>query len=321
MKCNIKLSIMKKLFTFLYCSLFFAAGFMVNGCNNPAPTELVQDNSSTQNPVQVEVVTKDPSDEFYNNGFDTTGVTNPVMGYANIINVSGIKATVNNNTISTSFAQAIFYNKNYPIKEPNGRLIGYLTLTPGKIKFNNIMASIIPYKIGFNNHGRHADTLLGNMYVLSRGMMSPSGQFKFDYNSSVNFQYIPTHGNAIDYNIPTPKEITGKVVLSGRIENKTLSSELFWNKSDSNNVDIILGAITKGQNSKGLNSVLPLYNIKARDTGHLIIPPKLLNEIPYGNFDKIVLTFIRKYQIHYTYNGNDLFILSQSIHSITIDIP
>ncbi len=313
---------MKKLFTFLYYLVFLSACLIINGCDNPAPTELVQDNSSTQNPVQVEVITKDPTDEYYNNGFDTTGVANPVMAYTNVINVSGTKITVNSITTKISFAQAIFYNKNFPIKEPGGRLIGYQTLTPGKVKFNYIMANTIPYRVGYNNHGMHSDTLMGNMYALSRGMMGPGGQFNFDYNSSINFQYIPTHGNLVNFDIPTPKEIIGKVVLTGRIENKTLNGELNWNKSNPNDtIEIILGVVTKGPNSKGMNSILPLYKINTRDNGKLIIPSKLLNEIPLSKFNKLVLTFVRKFQIHYTNNGNDLFILSQSIHSITLDIP
>ncbi|MCL5027582.1 MAG: hypothetical protein M1480_01035 [Bacteroidetes bacterium] len=313
---------MKKLITFIYCFIFLAAGIILNGCDNPAPTELVQDNSSTQTPVQIEVITKDPTDEFYNNGFDTTGVAAPVMNYSNVINVSGIKITTNNVTTKISFAQAIFYNKNLPIKEPGGRLIGYQTVTPGKVKFNNIMAMTIPYKIRYNSHGMHADTTLGNMFALTRGMMGPSGQFNFDYNSSINFQYIPMHGNSVNFNIPTPREIIGKVILTGRIENKTLNCLLDWNSlNQSDSIEIILGVVTKAQNPNGTNSILPLYKIKTRDTGRLLIPPKLVNEIPQSKFGKVVLTFIRKYQIHYTDYGNDLFVLSQSIHSITLDIP
>ncbi len=310
---------MKKLFRFIYCLCFVACGILLNSCNNPAPTELVQDNPSIQNPIQVEVVTKDPTDEYYNNGFDTTGVANPVINYSNVINVSGIKTTENNVTTKISFAQAIFYNRNMPFREPSGRLIGYQTVTPGKVKFNNIFAMTVPYKINYNNHGMHADTILGNMFALTRGMM---GQFNFDYNSSINFQYIPMQGHSVNFDIPTPKEIIGKVILSGKIKNKTLSCLLNWDKGNpSDSIEIILGAVTTAQNSNGTYSTLPLYKIKTRDTGKLLIPAKLVNEIPQNKFNKLVLTFVRKYQIHFTGSGSDLFILSQSIHSIILDIP
>ena len=310
---------MKKLFRILYCLCLLTCGILLNSCNNPAPTELVQDNPSVQNQIQVEVVTKDPTDEYYNNGFDTTGVANPVMNYSNIINVSGIKTTINNITTKISFAQAIFYNRNMPIREPGGRLIGYQTVTPGRVKFNNILAMTIPYRIRFNNHGMHADTNLGNMFALTRGMM---GQFNFDYNSSINFQFIPMQGHAVNFDIPTPKEIIGKVILSGNIRNKTLNCLLNWDKGNPNDsIEIILGAITTAKNSDGTYSILPLYKMKTRDTGKLLIPARLVNEIPQSKFNKLVLTFVRKYQIHFTGSGNDLFVLSQSIHSITLDIP
>ena len=310
---------MKKLHTFLYCLVFLTAGIILNSCDNPAPTELVQDNSSTQNPVQVEVVTKDPTDEFYNNGFDTTGVATPVMNYSNVINVSGIKTTVNNITSKISFAQAIFYNKNLPIREPGGKLIGYQTIIPGKVKFNNILAMTVPYHIKFNNHGMHGDTTLGYMFALTRGMMN---QFNFEYNSSINFQFIPMRGSSVNFNIPTPKEIIGQVILSGSIRTKTLSCMLNWNKiNQRDSIEIILGVVTKAQNTDGTYSTLPLFKINTNDTGKLLIPSRLVNEIPQNKYGKLVLTFIRKYQIHYTDYGNDLFVLSQSIHSITLDIP
>ena len=314
--CNVMLNKMKKIIIYNFIALLITTVMMFNGCDSPAPTELVQDNNSGQNPIQVQVITKDTSDSFYNNGFDTTGVSVSDTSYASVIYVSGTKITYNSLTEKISFAQALFFDRSSPVREQNGRLIGYHTLLPGDILFNNHSARLAPYRISYNYMGNHLDTLLGSRYILSSRMLSFLHQFDFNFNSNVNFQIVTAMGKSVSFDIPTPAEVVGKVKLTGKRENNTLAAELDWNPAYSQKIEIILGVVPKNQKSP-----VPIFKIMANDSGKLMIPTKLLNSIPSNKYDKIVFTFVRILAASKSINGNDILVSSQSIHSIILDIP
>ncbi len=307
---------MKKLIFYLDIILLVTAGFILSSCNNPAPTELVQDNPSTQNQVQYQVITKDPTDAFYSNGYDTTGVTTVIPSNVNVINISGTKVTENNSTRKFSFAQALFVDKSHPVMGPGGRLIGYMSSTPGLLMFNGVTADSTPYRIRFSYQGNILDSLLGNMFVVNR-------QFNFNYGSQVHVQYYLRRGmhggpigSPIDFYVPTPNEINGTVRIKGHQSDKSLTGEVEWNSlNPADSVDLIIGAVSK------TGSTFPLFKIRTLDKGNLVIPPKLLNDIPATIFNKFVFTFIRRFRVTHSEHGQAYFIFSQSIHSIIIDIP
>ncbi len=309
---NIKLVQMKRII------LLFGVitGLLLTGCNNPAPTELVQDNTSSQNQVQYQVITKDPTDASYSNGYDTTGVTSVIPPNIYFINISGTKITENNSTRRISFAQALFTDKSRPLMGQGGRLIGYGAAISGMLKFNGITADSTPYRIRFSVKGNILDSLLGSMFVLNN-------RFNFNYGSQVHIQYYSGHGMhgnpfnpAFDFYIATPQEINGSVKLSGRRANNSLTGEVEWNKlNPADSIDLILGVVSMQ------GSTFPLFKIRTLDRGRLVIPTKLLNDIPAAKFNKFEFTFIRRIRINQRESGKDMVILSQSIHSIILDIP
>jgi hypothetical protein len=71
---------MKKLITY---SFIFPLAFLFFACDKPAPTELVDD--SQEELAEYEVLGTDLSNEFYSNGFDTTGVTQDLNRLPNLI--------------------------------------------------------------------------------------------------------------------------------------------------------------------------------------------------------------------------------------------
>ncbi len=311
---NVMLSKMKNII--IYSAVIIATFCMLNGCDNPAPTELAQDNSSGQNPIQVQVISKDTADAFYNNGFDTTGVSVPDTGYSTVIYLIGTKVTYNSSTEKISSAQALFFDRKSPVRGLNGRIIGYHTILPGTIQFDNYHARLVPYRINYNYKGNLIDTLLGERYISSNRMLNPMYQFNFHYNSVVNFQVSTLLGKLIEFDIPTPIEVVGKVKLTGKLKNKTLSAELDWNSNYQKQIEVILGVIPKYKKNP-----VPLFKFTANDNGKLIIPDKLLNAIPSTKYDRIVFSFVRILQGNKTVNGNNIFVSSQSIHSIILDIP
>ena len=307
---------MKNIIIYNLIILLFAAVSIFNGCDSPAPTELVQGNSSSQAPIQIQVASKDTSDGLYNNGFDTTGVAVSDTAYASIIYVVGTKITFNSYTEKISSAQALFLDKKSPVRGLNGRIIGYHTLLPGDIQFDYHHARLIPFRVRYNYLGHFIDTLLGDRYILSSRMFNPMYRFNFPYNSSIKFQISTTFGKSVDFDIATPPEVVGKVKLTGRLKDKTLAAELNWNSAYQKHIDIILGVIARNQKNP-----IPLFKITGNDSGKLIIPDKLLNSIPSNKYDKIVFSFVRAYTATKNADGNNILVSSQSIHSIILDIP
>jgi hypothetical protein len=281
------------------------------GCDKPAPTELTQDEEE----IEVEVLAKDTGDEFYS--ADSSGVIGDLTGFTNVISLSGIKITRGLATINSDIAQAIFYDKNNPVRRSDGRLLGFATRVLGKAQFNNVEARLIPYRVRFTDGVNRGDSLLGLRHFLNSGF--PGQDFNYRFNSSVAFAFNFLQffgGNSISFNIPTPSEINGSVRLEGKRENGTLRGVIEWNGEHHPRFEVVLGVSVKGS-----ETVYPLYRIRTQDDGKLIIPGNLLSQIPRDRFDKYVFSLYRKTEFYHREKGNELYILSQSIHSTIIDIP
>ena len=302
---------MKKNLTYL---MILISSLILFSCDKPAPTQLVDD---TNNELEVELLNKNLDDQYYTSGADTSGITQDLTGITNLISVSGIKITNNVRTNYLSLAQAMFFDKSKPIKYSDGRILAYETITPGIIKFNGLQARLDTFKIRYRDMDAPKVAILGQKYVLYNLFLGIPDPFYFDYESSVSFQFNPYGpGENISFNLPTPPEITGNVILSGRRIEKNLEVLLKWNPSRSKKIVMIIGLIRPNQISS-----IPVYRMKTADDGELRIPGRYLNQLPLQNFEKIVFTFVRSYEAYHTNGSNDLFASSQSIHSIVIDIP
>ena len=305
---------MKKI---LIYSFFSACIFIFFSCDKPAPTQLVDD---TNNELEVELLNNNLNDQYLTSGADTSGIIQDLTKITNLVSVSGIKITnKDNRTIRLSLAQAMFFNKNEPIRYSDNRIIAYQTLTPGLIKFNGLEAHILPYRIKYRDLGILKDTLLGNKYVLYNiaGLGGIPDPFYYGYNASVSFEFNPFGpGSGFAFNIANPPEITGQVLLAGSRAEKNLEATLRWNPESLKRISVVVGLIKPNQ----INSI-PVYRMKTADDGVLRIPGRYFNQLPLENFEKIVFTFIRSYEGYQKNGSNDLLVSSQSIHSIVIDIP
>jgi hypothetical protein len=296
---------MKKQNFYIY---YLLAGLLFWGCNKPAPTELIQDSRTTDDAAQVEVITKNINDQSYSNGYDSTGVADSLMGHVNTIYVSGVKITSKEGTFNTSLAEAIFFDKNKPVYDKGGYLIGY--------QFSNHRARLVPLKVRIRNST--ADTSLGLMYFLYSGKRMLQDPFLYEYNSNIDFQFNPVIGSSISFKIPTPQEVTGNINVEGSMNNN-LKVILYWSHPSPNRqIEIIIGAVDRSS-----GDIFPMYRVKTRDDGRFQIPVNLIKQIPAERFNKIAVTLVRKYEKHENGAGNrnDLYILSQSVHTIIIDSP
>ncbi len=313
-KFNYKLNTMKNLLTIM---ALFISLFLISGCDKPAPTELFDDSSEDE----YEVLNKNLDDQYYNSGVDTSGLEQDLRGLTNIISLSGIKITTYTNnqpqTINLSLAQAIFFNRNQPIYYSDGTtLLAYRTITPGIIKFDNHLARTVDFHLRYRDQDVVMDTVLGKKYILYSGIGGWLDPFRFRYNSSIQFEYNPILFSPIIFDIRTPHEINGNVIMQGSRANRDLQAILSWNALHDKRVTIVLGVIKHER-----AFAIPVYRIRTNDDGNLVVPKQFLNELPLERFSKLVFTFIRSLENYKEDGNNRLLVSAQSIHSIVIDIP
>jgi len=314
-KFNYKLNTMKILITITALLLSL---LLFLGCDKPAPTELFDDSSEDE----YEVLTKNLNDQYYNSGVDTSGLEQDLRGLTNIISLSGIKLTTITNsqpqTVNLSLAQAIFFDKSKPIYYTNGELLAYQTVTPGIIKFDNHFARTDSFRIRYRDQGVMRNIALGKRYILYSGVGGWLDPFRFKYNSSIPFEFNPVLFPPVTFGIKTPHEINGNVIMQGSRSNRDLQAILRWNALHGKRITLILGVKIEIQ---GHLITIPIYRIRTRDDGNLVIPKQFLNELPLENFSKLVFTFIRSVESYKGDDNNKLLVSAQSIHSIVIDIP
>ena len=288
-----------------YFLLLFLIGSFL-GCNNPQPTALIEDDD----PIEIEVLTKNPA-EPTSFGIDSTGLNDNPARFTNVITVAGIKQTIRGISFKSSFAQAAFFDKTKPVFGINGKLIGYSTLTPGNVFFSNQKAERRQFRI---RYGVNKDTSLGLRYVLHRrGILGDP--FNFDFNSNINFRFVPDISSAVSFDIATPPEIFLNYRLAGSKSNKNLNLLLEWNAGNVKNFEILISIIDDPR-----NIVFPLYKIKTADDGKFVMPKKLVEELA-ARFDKLEFTLTRKFEKQQGSGIAELIVVSQSINSISVDIP
>ncbi|MEO8398445.1 MAG: hypothetical protein ABI550_01380 [Ignavibacteriaceae bacterium] len=292
----------------------FALAVFLYGCDKPAPTELIDSRQEDQ--IEYEIIAKDPTDEFYSNGTDTSGTEN-LTRFTNVISVSGVKISDKSQTVNLSTAQAIFFDKNKPVKSPFGNIIGYQTFILGEVKFNNKRANLAPFRIKFRKGDRNsADTTLGFQHILYSGRNNNIDPFDYQYSSDVSFELNPLLGQSVSFSIPTPPEIFANVKVTGKQSNKNLAVHLEWNRGVDFPLEIIVGGRLKGS-----DKIISIYRLRTKDDGSLFIPAKFFNEIPLGSYNGLVFSLIRKYQSTISERNSELVVLSQSIHSIVVEFP
>jgi hypothetical protein len=303
---------MKNLLTYLFIA---SVGLFLFGCDKPAPTELFDD--SQEDLAEYEILGKDINDEFYSNGFDTTGITQDFQQIPNLIALSGIKVTdIQGNIDEFSFAQSIFFDRSQKIFSPGGRFLGYRSIIPGVVRVDNKISRVVPFPILYREGGVLRDTTLGNKYILFSGRRGNMDDFRYRHNSLMNYRINIFFGEEVSFDIPTPIEITGNVEILGSRNDNDLRALLQWNRGNTQDVTIVIGARLRDR-----HIVMPLYRVRTRDDGRLLIPARFINQIPFQHFDRIVFTFIRRFENTTDTNSGDLLVSSQSIHSIIVNLP
>ncbi len=290
----------------------FLLVFIFSACNDPVPTELINpDDELTEDNFELELLSPEPDEYVYANGYDSTGIVSPVPGFASLINISHVKNTFNNVTKYKSGGLAIFFDTTRAVRSPRGRVIGFSARILGRVSFNGDSAAVLPYRIKYFDRGIQRDTLLGFRHILYRESFSQIGYTFLPYGSNVDFKLDAFAGNK-KLMIPVPDEIIGQVNVAGKPFQNNFRLDLTWNGKGRGRTEIIIGGVPTGR-----SEVFPILRLWTKDDGKFVIPKNILTRIPFDKFDKIVITFLRKNESYKNENSiGRVYITAQSIHNI-----
>lgn len=292
---------------------FLIVGLLIYGCEKPAPTELIQSDQSTDDPASIQVITKNLNNDSTGTGYDSTGVTDDITKYNNVIIVSGVKITDKSLSVDLSFAQGLFFDKNNPVYDSGGNVVSYKTRFVGNLFFDGNKARLIPHRV---LNFIISDSLYGTEYILYNRNLRGDG-FTYNYDSQIHIRLAGLLNLfSYDFTIPTLPEVTGSVNLDGTREAGNLKAVLKWNANLATKMIINIGASPIGK-----SNVVAIYQIKTKDDGRFIIPSDLLNAIPANKFDKLYVSLVRQVKVtkqNERGTGN-LTVFSQSVHTIIIE--
>ncbi len=286
-------------------------------CQDPVPVELINEENPEEN-YDVEVITPKPNSVVFT-GYDSTGITSPIPVNSSVISLSGIKNTFFDKkiTVNKGYAEAVFYDTDQPIKTSSGIIIGYRTLLFGRVRFDNDSARVVPHRIFYRDGNVIRDTLVGVKHVLFYKRKIAPAQSNFPYGKSVQFHFDFFGQMPFLTTIKIPQEITAKLRISGTKHDKNLRAELSWNKVNNGEVEVIIGGLLEGR-----REIIPLLRLKSFKGNKIIIRNSLIQKIPYEKYDNVVFSVIRKFRTSVnTIRLGDIYIASQSIHNILINIP
>lgn len=303
---------MKKYFQHSILLLFTVYFF---GCGKPGPTEVVNDIPNDQEPLQIEVLAKNPEDAIYKNGYDSTGLLNPPPSTDVFLFISKNIVSQQSLSINYDIAQVFFFDKDKPFMLPNGKRFGFHLKKVIPPKINSIQTKEVNHRINYGMGSFVKDTVLGPKYMLSR--MGVFGDSLFlDYSTPVKFEFrkgmmSPT----IESTVEMPEQIIGKVSVTqnGKGEKILL---LEWNKGTKDSVEIIIGGKLKNE-----KAATAFFKLRVKDNGHVKIPPQLIRAIPKDRFDRLVFSFVRNAVSIRVEQSLDFFTVIQNTHSIIIDYP
>ncbi|GAB6281303.1 MAG: hypothetical protein STSR0008_00420 [Ignavibacterium sp.] len=296
----------------LYISLLFLLS-----CENPVPVDLVNSSQQSEDDLEIEVLSTNPDDETNSSDVDTTGYNNSTFDYQGEIFLSKNIINYQSTTTESNFAQTILFDKSNPIRNWNNRIIGYRSRNLLNIRFNNLSAREVPYIIKMNIDGKIVDSVVGKKYILfHKSNFIYSDSIDFDFGSLVNVELIHSLGRRFSRDLLMPEKILGNIKIN-TLTNTEYKTVLEWNGLNKDKIQIIIGAYTKTI----IPILIPLYRLKTKDDGNLILPKNIIESIPKDKFGRLAFIFIRQNNELINFNGEQIFSRTQSTNTHIINIP
>ena len=99
-------------------------GILLSSCKERGPVELIDDDVSFEEKLDIEILSPEPNDYVYSNGYDSTGILDPLPPQTVLISFSGIQSTYKSLSIHTMFNAAMFFDRSKPIHAPDHKIVG-----------------------------------------------------------------------------------------------------------------------------------------------------------------------------------------------------
>ncbi len=291
------------------------AGIFLFSCGEPVPTEIIPA-ASAEDEFEVEILSPNPDEYVYSTGYDSTGIVEPIPRFDTYVLLSGVRKEFEGNVKYKGYGGAVFFDKDAPVFDPLGKLIGFRSRRLGKVTFDGDSARVVSRFIRYLFDGEIRDTVAGVRHISIFDKRNPVHQ-SFPYDEDVHFKLKTLGGGTFETVIHTPPEIIGKLKITGSRANGDLKVELLWKGTGRGKAEIIFGGILKSN-----GELFPLMRFTIADKGRIKIPNSALLNIPFDRFDKMAITLIRRFED--LVDNNTLkknFIAAQSIHNIVFDVP
>ncbi len=296
--------------------LLFISLLLLVSCENPIPVDLI-DSSQQSDDIQIDVLSTNPDDETNSSSVDSTGYTNSNLDFQGEIFLSKNIITNQNLSVESNFAQTILFDKTNPIRNNYNRIVGFRSRNIYNVRYNNHRAREVPYTIRMNSGSNIIDSVLGSKYILfKRSNLINSDSIDLQFGSPLNVELIHSPQRRFSYDLTMPEKILGNIKIN-KISNTEYKTILEWNSLNKDKIQIIIGAYTKTL----IPILIPLYRLKTKDDGNLLLPNNLIESIPKDKFSRLAFIFIRQNSGSINFNGEQIFYLTQSSNTHIINIP
>lgn len=207
---------------------------------------------------------------------------------------------------SFTTAEAVFYDKNNPIRH-NNRIIAFKSFDVGTLRFNAKLMNKFERKIKVNANN---DSTIGYRYML---------RFNYEHNNMHN--WVASGNDLIDsfmiqYSAPSKLR-----VLNLRPSTIRISQPLYLKWECSN--PVIHLYINAEEGTLMQRRLVPILHLKIQNLkGEITIPVKILELLPIKRYSRYLFSFTSENRITRRINGfsDELLLYSASVHSIYINV-
>ncbi|MBI5021432.1 MAG: hypothetical protein HZB59_08355 [Ignavibacteriales bacterium] len=294
-----------KTLNFTKIPVFLFLIMLWNGCQEPQPVSIIDENSDAQL-IEMNAIVGAVDSLFATSGVDSSGLGGNSGKYFARMVVTGILYDLPLRSDSVSQAEAIFFDRLNPLIT-NGRTSAYPSFDVGSVLLNG--DTLIKQKRHTRLSGR--DSSLGYRYQMREN---------YSYDAGKNYRWQITGNGNIDsaeVSIIAPSEIRVQKIDPQAI---LPGVPLYIKWQCANKFVNIVVSREGGQQQK---TWIPTLHLKIRNSkGEITIPEKIMDLLPTNKYRRFLFTFSSESKFSTNFNGyqDSVLIESASLHNILLNV-
>lgn len=254
--------------TFLTIAAFLLLILVLEGCKNPAPVELIDDEIRSP---EVELVNEPFAPQLGTEDVDSSGLfpSEPRKTFGHMLLSGSVYDGVFQHREAT-LARAVFFDRTNPVLNSRGDTVAYKTIDVGTLSLDGYGLRKHPKR--FSAPRSPIDTLLGVQYSLTSGA---GIGISFGGNRRYRWQNPATNlSEPLDISFLTPEQLLVTQPTPSDVISRSQNLAVQW-QGGANTIRIVISDIAAGSRSK------PLVNLRVgRNRGEVIIPSSILRLLP-----------------------------------------